>query len=189
MSVLNAIGKISWGYFFIYLNLNLGTISILPPWVGFLLIYAALDTVAAMEPSAKLLKPFALLLAAEDAVEWGLTIFSITLDFYWIDIFVNVISLYFHFQLLTNLAKIAESQECTSASKLKKLRSVQTILLTIMTLMPVSQRASISLAENGIVIFAAGLISVIVMIAICATLFAFKGELRAIARNRLSPKE
>lgn len=183
MNYLSAIGKISWGYLFIYISLNLGTANIFPAWAGFLLIYLALGAVAAIEPSAKLLKPFALLLIAEDLAEWALNIFSMTPDLYWIDVFINVILLYFHFQLLTNLSNIAESQGSQYAGRLKKLRSVQTIFMTAAALMPVSKRAAITLAENGVVIMLMALFGVIVMLAICVTLFQYKRELRAMEEN------
>ena len=95
MNYQDAIGKISWGYLFIYISLNLGSVNIFPSWAGFLLIYLALGAVAAMDPSAKLLKPFALLLLAEDLAEWVLNIFSMAPDLYWVDVFINVIILYF----------------------------------------------------------------------------------------------
>mgnify|MGYP000130401354 CR=1 FL=1 len=180
MNYQDAIGKISWGYLFIYISLNLGTVNIFPSWAGFLLIYLALGAVAAIEPSAKLLKPFALLLMAEDLAEWALNIFSMTPDLYWVDVFINVIILYFHFQLLTNLADIAEEQGSRYAGRLKKLRTIQTIFMTVIALIPVSKRAAITLAENGFVVFGIGLLGVIVMLVICVTLFRYKRELRAM---------
>ena len=179
MNYLSAIGKISWGYIFIYISLNLGTINIFPAWAGFLLIYLSLDAVAEMQPSAKLLKPFALLLLAE----WVLNIFSMTPDLYWIDVFANVIILYFHFQLLTNLANIAEGQGSQYAERLKKLRSVQTVFMTVIALIPVSKRAAITLAKSGLVVFGIGLFGVIVMLVICVTLFQYKRELRGMEQN------
>lgn len=183
MNYLDAIGKISWGYIFIYISLNLGTVNIFPAWVGFLLIYLALGAVTAMEPSAKLLKPFALLLMAEDLAEWALNIFSMTPDLYWIDVFASVIILYFHFQLLTNLSNIAENQGSQYAGRLKKLRSVQTVFMTAAALIPVSRRAAITLAESGVAVFGIGLFGVIVMLVICATLFQYKRELSAMEEN------
>ena len=180
MNYQDAIGKISWGYLFIYISLNLGSVNIFPSWAGFLLIYLALGAVAAMDPSAKLLKPFALLLLAEDLAEWVLNIFSMEPDLYWVDVFINVIILYFHFQLLTNLSNIAEGQGSQHAGRLIKLRTIQTIFMTVIALIPVSKRAAITLAENGLVVFGIGLVSVIVMLVICVTLFQYKRELRGM---------
>jgi len=47
-------------------------------------------------------------------------------------------------------------------------------------LIPVSKRAAITLAENGLVVFGIGLVSVIVMLVICVTLFQYKRELRGM---------
>lgn len=186
MKYVDVVGKICWGYFFLYINVYIGSMNILPPWIGFLLIYLALDGMAAMEPAAKLLKPFALLLVAEDICQWGLEIFGATVDLYWINILVAVISLYFHFQLLTNLAGSAESQESAYSNKLKKLRSMQTVFLTIMALMPVGQKVNISLAESGIFVFVLGLASVVVMLSICIVLFHYRKELQAMEEKVLS---
>lgn len=57
--------------------------------------------------------------------------------------------------------------------------------IVVIALIPVSQRVPISLAENGVFIYAVGLTSVIVMAAICQALFLFKGELKAREGRRL----
>lgn len=186
MSYLDAVGKISWGYFFIYISINLGTIDILPSWLGFLLIFMALDGVASLETSAKLIKPFALILMAEAGAEWGLKICSVTLDLYWIGTLTGVISLYFHFQLLTNLAQIAEGQGSKYAGSLKKLRTLQTIFFTIMVLVPVSSRMTISLVESSLFIIALALANIPVMLLICITLFSYKKELEGMEGERLT---
>ena len=178
MRYYGALGKISWGYVFIYLSVNLGTVNILPAWAGFLLIYAALNAVAELEPSAGLLKPFALLLAAADLVEWVMNIFGGVIDLYWINVIVGVISLYFHFQLLTNLAQIAEAQGSSCVVRLRKLRSVQTIFMTVIGLVTVGKNMSVSLSENGIFLFSFAVVNLIVMLFICISLFAYRKDLR-----------
>ena len=52
--------------------------------------------------------------------------------------------------------------------------------MTVIALIPVSKRAAITLAENGLVVFGIGLVSVIVMLVICVTLFQYKRELRGM---------
>lgn len=185
MSYINAIGKISWGYVLLYISINIGTVDILPAWLGFLLIFLALEGVASLESSASLLKPFAAILMIEAGTEWVLDMFSLMPDLYWLDVVIGVISLYFHFQLLTNLAQVAEGQGSKYAGRLKKLRTLQTIFFTIMALVPVSIRMRISLLESSLFIIALALINILVMLLICITLFSYKKELEGMEGEQL----
>ena len=39
----DGISNVAWGYFFLYFDINLGTVSVLPNFVGFLLFLKAID--------------------------------------------------------------------------------------------------------------------------------------------------
>ena len=41
-STYRGLTKIAWGYVFLHLNLNLGTLNVLPNWVGYLLFFSAI---------------------------------------------------------------------------------------------------------------------------------------------------
>ena len=43
-----------WGYFFLYFDLNLGTLDILPGWLGGLMLFSALNRLAPAWPSLAL---------------------------------------------------------------------------------------------------------------------------------------
>ena len=130
-----SIGKIALGYFFIYFNFNLGTFNLLPIFVGYLLILYAIGALEQEEPELRLLRPFAVILAVWHTAGWILSCFSVDIDGFFriAELFISVINLYFHFQLLTNLASIAaayQSDEDEYDVKLKRCRTIQTVLLT-----------------------------------------------------------
>lgn len=168
----SALTKIAWGYVFLYLNINLGTVDILPAWGGMLLIFFALDGVAERESSAKLLKPFALILIATELIQWVMNILYVTVSWSWIEVVLGIISLYFHFQLLTNLADISERDRSAYTAKLRFFRTAQTVLVTIATILDVE----IITWESGILFIIIGALLLIMMIGLVITLFAYKNE-------------
>ncbi len=131
----DALKKIAWGYVFIYFNINLGMVSIIPAWVGYILILQAIDGVAEREPSAKLLKPFAFVLITVELIRWVATWFAGTLAFPWISLLIGIIGLYFHFQLLTNLADTATRDCSFHGKKIRFYRNLQVLLVTVLTMM------------------------------------------------------
>ena len=52
----------AWGYFFLYFNINIGALNLLPAWIGYVLFYNAIKTsISYYESSANLLKPLCFL--------------------------------------------------------------------------------------------------------------------------------
>ncbi|MBQ4650073.1 MAG: hypothetical protein IJB73_05165 [Firmicutes bacterium] len=136
------IGHIGWGYIFMYLDVNLGTIDILPSWAGYLFILSALPVLSEYEKSAALLRNLAILLTGWAVLEWVMTIFGITSAAGSMGTLINiaatiigVVSIYFHFQMLTNLAEIAGQLGLDERKeRLLKLRTVNTILHTVLAI-------------------------------------------------------
>ena len=131
----SSLGKIAWGYVFIYLNFNLGSIDILPSWAGWLLICSALPGLArAGEPSALLLNPPCGLLAAWEAVTWLLTAVGEPTELWGLWLIAAVLTLYAHFQLFTNLASAAGRFGCPQRRSLLTLRTVNVVFTTLLSL-------------------------------------------------------
>lgn len=167
----NAIKKIAWGYIFLHINFNLNTINILPNWVAYILFVQALPILGEEEESANLLRPLGIMLAVLEGVYWINTGFlGGELPTGVMDIITSVLSLYFHFQLLTNLADIAHKYECSQEKKLLTLRTVKTILTTVITI------ANSFIIVNW-AIYAIIIALVVVTIWICTVIFSFKNEL------------
>lgn len=171
-NVLNAVRWIAWGYVLIHINLNLGSVNILPNWLGYCLILQALPVLGEEEPSALLLRPLGILLALWEGAVWLLTILEINLGGFLIDAIAVSISLYFHFQLLTNLADFAEKNGLPTKSLLI-LRTVQTVLITMLAF-------PIPWEQSGSLIAVMVIVGIVIAIWICCILFSFAEETKEL---------
>lgn len=134
--VYNGISKVIWGYFFLYFNINLGTISILPSFVGYFLFSGAIDLLKDEERELSLLKQLCMILGVWEGIEWLANCVGYIFDGKWqfINLIIGLLNLYFHFQFITNLASIAikhQQEGCIYDKKLLKYRTILTILQTI----------------------------------------------------------
>lgn len=128
-----ALRKIFWAYIFLYFDINIGTVDLLPAGLGYIFFYQAIrDGIETEEESSKLLKPICWILIIYRIVEWFMNILQLPTDIFIITEMMSVIALYFHFQLLTNLANIAHKYECPVENTLLALRTVHTVLMTIL---------------------------------------------------------
>lgn len=165
-SLRAAIRRIAWGYLIILLDINIGGLNILPNWLGLILILRALPALGREEPSTRLLQPLGILLAFWDGICWIGKLFGNTVDWPLPQLLAAVLSLYFHFQLLTNLADIAGRYGCPQEKTLRTLRTVQVVLLTASYL-------AVGWLESAALILLLAVISLVVAIIICKALFSF----------------
>lgn len=170
----DALGKIAWGYLLIHLNLNLGTVDVLPNWLGCLFLYQSLHTLGQREPSALLLKPFGHLLTLYEVALWSMTMVSYSPPDL-LELLFSVIALYFHFQLLTNLANIAQGRFPELSRRLLQLRNVRTVLCTVLFL-------PIPWDEIQVAAYLLVIVSALVGLVLCVTLFSY----RKLERERLN---
>ncbi len=131
----DGIGNAAWGYLFIYFNVNLGTLNILPAFVGYLLFHSAIRELCDEERELDLLNALVGILTLWHIAAWigDLLSFDVGALIPIADIIVSVINVYFHFQLLTNLASIAakyqpEGEELDRS--ILNCRTFQTVMLT-----------------------------------------------------------
>ena len=139
-NLYNGITKAAWGYFFLYFDINLGSVSILPSFVGYCLFLSAINCLKEEEKELPLLLTLVKILAVWHAITWLIKWIPIGIDMNlpFITLIINVINLYFHFQLLTNLSYIAERHQVEGVEldqKLLQYRTLQTVMLTIVTVM------------------------------------------------------
>ena len=130
----------AWGYFFQIIDINLGTVSILPSFVGFLLILSAISELSAERRSLSLLRPLCILLAVWNGAGWLLSWVGGDLDgkILVLDLLVRVAALYFHFQFLTDMAALAERYQPEGedlSGRLCRRRTVYILLVTAMSLL------------------------------------------------------
>lgn len=171
----SAIKKIGWGYIFLYFDINLGTMSILPSWVAYVLFQSGIaNGVSAEEESVKLLQPIGIILGIYQGIMWLCKMFMIPTDVLIINETASILSLYFHFQLLTNLANIARKYECPQEKPLLNLRTIQTILLTVLAFTTQFEK----LYEISMILV---IVQIIIMICLCVELRRFKHELETLS--------
>lgn len=109
--IYRGLSKVAWGYVFLTFNLNLGTLNVLPNWAGYLFFLAAIGLLGEALRDLPLLKPFCILLAAVDVVDWLAILVtgeSLTQRFFLVYLLLVCLSIYFQFQLITDLALLAE---------------------------------------------------------------------------------
>ena len=126
------------------------------------------------ESSASLLKPLCIILALWEGIMWCAAIFGAQPDWELIRLLINVVSLYFHFQLLTDLALIAEKYGCPEGKRILKLRTVRTILLTL-TFLPQYLSFPDSMHEGSAILLIG--INLVVAYFLCRALFSLCGSL------------
>ena len=96
----------AWAYFFLYFNVNLGSLNILPDFMCYVLLWSAIGCLEEEERDLALLRPLCVLLGVWAGADWVFTLLGGTLDgrFRPMDLLLAVAAIYFHFQLLTDLA-------------------------------------------------------------------------------------
>lgn len=131
----DGISRAAWGYLLIYFNFNFNNINILPTFAGYLLFLYAISYLKDEERELSLLRTLCVILTLWHAAVWIAGWFSFELDGIWqfADILICVVNLYFHFQLLTNLASVAakyQPEGYALDTKLLSYRTIQTVMLT-----------------------------------------------------------
>ncbi len=127
-----AIKRIAVSYIFIYFSINIMAIDILPEWAGYFMIVSVLPILSQEEQSAQLLKPLGITLGIWNIIEWGMKITGAEWDLTLIGLLIGIITIYFHFQLITNIANLDIEQP--KRKRLLTLRTIVVILHTLMTL-------------------------------------------------------
>lgn len=123
----------AWGYFFLYFDINLGTVSILPRFVGWLLFLSAIEKLKEERRDLALLRPLGILLMLWSGAGWLASWAGADVDglFPPLDLVVTVAQMYFHFQFLTDCAALAEPYSYSGIERrILRWRAIQTVLLT-----------------------------------------------------------
>lgn len=179
--VYKSITRAILGYIFISLNFNIGTINLIPAFIGYLFFLSAIKLIENSKKELSLLRIPLIILTVFSAVDWVLAMFgiSVTSISYIISIIVSVLSLYFHFQFLTNIAYIAElcqREGYTHDKTLIFFRNVKTIILTIATILGLFYTI-IDTDIYTIISLAFGFVGLVAVIGIVATLICLRKHL------------
>ena len=181
----DGISKAAWGYFFIYFDININTVSVLPSFVGYLLFLSAINYLKDEERELSLLHTLGVILALWHGVDWLVSWVSYDMDGEWqfADILISLINLYFHFQLLTNLASIATKYQPEGYeldSKLLRYRTIQTVILTITI---ITHRFSRLLAAWSFILIIMVLVYAVISICLMKALFDLRKCLPTIFKE------
>ncbi len=172
-SYIKALSRIIWGYIFIYININIGVLDILPNWLGYVFIINALDVVYEAKHSVLSLKTHCVLLGIWNGTLWISSLIGISSSINIISIIISIVELYFHFMLLTLIWKISKDHGCCTNNRLKQLRNIWTILMTIFAI-PANWNNYIFLKYGVIVAI------LVVVIWICGVLLSYRYAEKAL---------
>ena len=142
-SLYKGLSCAAWGYLFLNLDFNMGNVSILPRFAGWLLFLRAIDELKEERRDLALLRPLGILLALWTGADWLASWAGRDVDgqFPPLDMVVAVAQLYFLFPFLTDLAALAkvrcrEPEAADLSGKIRLCRTVQTVLVTAIALSP-----------------------------------------------------
>lgn len=170
LTVGMAVKKIAWAYVLIHSAINLGAIDILPDWLGFYFMLVAIRKLREEEETIGLLEPLVKILIAWNVIVWGSKFIGWDLSLFPFAIVISVIGIYFHFQLLTNIANVAEKHGSERGKGILVVRTVETLMNTVLTIMLYLQ-----ISEGWMV--AVAIVGLVCVIWICTTLFGLAKEL------------
>lgn len=176
LKLADAVKRIAWSYLLLHLHINIGTLDILPDWAGHWMILSSLPVLAQQEPSADLLRPFGIILMANSTVRWVVTLFGSSLDIPLLSTLITVVNLYFHFQLLTNLASISEKYGCPETKRILTLRTVHTAATTLMAL-------PLGWEDHEWAAYILIIAALVVVIWICPVLLSLRRSLEAVSET------
>lgn len=114
------------GILFIFFNINMGKVDLMPDFVGMLFLFASVVSHDMQTETEKRLKPLLLLLAADYFLHWIIQ-FENPLE----SLFSSVISVYVIFMLMGEVIKRIQSEQPERAIHLNAARMGTVLFLTI----------------------------------------------------------
>lgn len=174
----DGLSQAAWGYFLLTFDFNINTVSILPRFAGFYLLFSAIGKLSAARRDLALLRPLCILLTGWSGIDWLLSWRGGDIEGHilFLDLLVTVVTLYFHFQFLTDMAALAEayqSDDGNLASRIRSRRTAYTLTVTVIALLGTLSQALPWEWWPGIIVFAA-LIACVVGLMVMADLFRLR---------------
>lgn len=119
----NALRCLKWGLLFAFLDFNIGSLNLLPDFVGMLLFYASIQAHASRTQAEERVKPLLLLLAADYFLHW-IWQFENGLE----GLLAAVIYIYAVFVLFGEVAERIRRQQPETARRLDVIRAGMVLL-------------------------------------------------------------
>lgn len=138
-NLYNGLSNAAWGYFLLHVDFNLGTVSILPRFAGYLLLLSGIGRLSGERRDLALLRPLCILLAAWNGVDWLLSWTGADLGGLIppLSPIIMAAVLYFHFQFLTDLAALATQYQPEGGGLDKRLLRRRTAYIVLLTVVQV----------------------------------------------------
>ena len=116
---------------------SLPLLKFIPWWLSTPFFFIALGILEKHIPDTKFLKPLCIIMGVIDLAEWIIIVFDIKIPFelYMLQILSSVISLYFNYQLITNISQLAKKCGYENIKGMLQIRTVHTIYVTVYTLL------------------------------------------------------
>lgn len=182
----SAITRIAWGYIFTLVDIRIGQIDILPSFIGFGIMLSAFSLLKEKSKTVSLLRPFAYVLIVWNVISWilkaGVSVsvpfLSVTIINY-ISYIIEIIELYFNFQLLTEMSIIAAEYQPSEIELDKSFLTKRNVLTVFSTVILIFSFATNTIPANYsdiiTVIFAGiSVITLFLMFIIVYSLFRLK---------------
>lgn len=186
----SGLSNAAWGYFFLHIDINLNSVSILPRFVGYLLLLSAIGKLSGERRDLALLRPLGMLLAGWNGVDWLLSWAGANLDgkILPLDLLVAAVGLYFHFQFITDMAALAEQYQPEGGDLDLRLRRRRTVYIVLCTVMSMFQNLPFGRFQEGwfFAMMALLVVMLIVMLFIMAGLFELRRYFREQGENQLN---
>ena len=136
----SGLSNAAWGYVFLTFDFNLNNVSVLPRFVGFYLLFSAIGKLSGEWQNLNLLRPLCILLTGWSGLDWLLSWLGGDVEGHilFLDLLVTAVTLYFHFQFLTDMAALSECcqpEDDNLASRIRGHRTAFTLLITVFGLM------------------------------------------------------
>ena len=126
-----AIKNIAWYILLVHYHFNIGSIDVFPDWLGYILLYKAIETIGRIQPSAKLLEKFSIVMIANSVLQIVYKMFDFTPQSYVYGLIMAIIHIYLEFQILTDIWHIAQKYQADSGNKIPMLRNITTFTYTV----------------------------------------------------------
>lgn len=178
----------AWGYFFLYVDINLFGLNVLPNFAAYWLFLSAIRHLSAQRRDLELLRPLGGFLLVWSLADWCAPILNTTLDgrVPILDALVAAAGLYFHFQLFTDCAALAAAHEPEGGGLEKRFlrwRTVHAVTQTAAMLLAAADRW----VQKPWTVLMAGLAVVIIVTAFC--LMGCMFALRKLFQEEPEPPE
>ena len=160
-----AVRYVAWSIILSTFHINIGVFDILPDWLGYIYLFSAIKIIGRIQPTALLLKPFAIVVIADSILNSVLKGMGVSIGIYLYNLVMAVIYVYIYFQILTDIWHIVETNNTETGQLLPRLRNITTVTHTIAFVM-------LSMGGNIYVIMAAAVVNVVMKTCLAFHLFS-----------------